>query len=133
MTVLMVCACSTLKREGPTSSAPGFENDPQVIGRWKSVDFVKNISDFAPGTKRIKRDLYLKEFVFAPNGKTHKPFWTWTKGSVHHSGNKTTAKYVVKTIEGNQYLFLEWMSGDVTIRARKPSYYVFKRQSPPPT
>ena len=106
----------------------GFENDPQVLGRWTSVDFVKNISDFNAESKSFKGTLYLKEFVFAANGKTHKPFWIWTKGSVYHHGDKTTAKYTVKTIGKEDYLFLEWMSGDVTIRGQKPRYYVLKKE-----
>lgn len=116
---------------GPSSGNQdrASENDIQVIGHWTSVDFVKNISDFTPGRKSFNGSLFLKEFVFAPNGKTHKPFWTWTEGSVYHSGEKTTAKYVVKRIGQEQYLFLEWISGDVTIRGQKPWYYVLKKEN----
>ena len=109
-------------------SERAFENDPQVLGHWISVDFVKNISDFNTESKSFKGTLYLKEFVFADNGKTHKPFLTWTKGSVYHWGDKSTAQYIVKTIGKEQYLFLEWMSGDVMFRGQKPWYYVLKKE-----
>jgi len=105
-----------------------FENDPRVIGHWRSVDFVWNINDFKPGVKSFRGELYLKEFVFAADGKTHKPFWTWSKGRVFHSGDKTTARYILMSIENEDYLFLEWMSGDVTIRGKKPWYYVLKKE-----
>ncbi|RKX38181.1 MAG: hypothetical protein DRP64_16115 [Verrucomicrobia bacterium] len=115
-------------KKGSGTHVSTFENDPQVPGEWKAVDFVTNISDFKPGSKSWKGDLFLKEFEFHKGGSTHKSFWTWTKGHVYHAGDQTDAKYTVEKIDGEDYLFLEWMSGDVTIRGRKPKYYVFKRR-----
>ena len=106
-----------------------FVNDPQLIGTWNSVDFVGEMAEFKADQKRWKGDLYLKGLIFKPNGKTFKPWWTWTKGLVFHSGDKTASKYTIKDIEGSTYMFYEWKSGDYTIRYRKPSYYVFKKVS----
>ena len=109
-----------------------FVNDPQVIGTWKSVDFVGEIDQFKPGEKQWKGrggDLYLKELIFLPDGKTFKPWWTWTKGLVFHSGDKTASKYIIKNIDGSTYMFFEWKSGDYVFRHRKPSYYVLKKVS----
>jgi bla regulator protein BlaR1 len=110
------------------STANEFKNDPQVLGEWVSVDFVTKVSDFKPGTKSFIGELFLKEFEFKADGATHKPFWTWTKGHVYHSGDKSDAQYTIKKIDENEYLFLEWMSGDVLIRKQKPKYYVLKRK-----
>jgi beta-lactamase regulating signal transducer with metallopeptidase domain len=106
-----------------------FVNDPQVIGTWKSVDFVGEMEDFKASEKKWKGDLYLKELIFLPNGKTSRPWQTWTKGLVFHSGDKTASKYTIKNIEGSTYMFFEWKSGDYIIRYRKPSYYVLKKVS----
>jgi bla regulator protein BlaR1 len=106
-----------------------FVNDPQLIGTWESVDFVRDIYQFSPTEKNWKGDLYLKELIFLPNGKTFKPWWTWTKGLVFHSGDKTASKYTLKDIEGSTYMFYEWKSGDYTIRYMKPFYYVLKKVS----
>jgi beta-lactamase regulating signal transducer with metallopeptidase domain len=106
-----------------------FINDPKVIGTWKSVDFVSEINQFNPAEKSWRGDLYLKELIFKPNGKTFKPWWTWTKGLVFHSGSKTASKYTLKDIEGSTYMFFEWKSGDYTIRYMKPAYYVLKKVS----
>ncbi|MHC4461499.1 MAG: hypothetical protein ACYS6W_16830 [Planctomycetota bacterium] len=122
-----ICGCAATESTRFSNRIGTFEKDPRVIGRWRSVDLVKNINDFKPGVKSFKGELYLKEFVFAADGKTHKPFWTWSKGRVFHSGDKTTARYIVMNIENADYLFLEWMSGDVTIRGKKPRYYVLKK------
>ena len=110
------------------SSANAFKNDPKVLGEWVSVDFVTNVSDFKPDTKSWKGDLFLKEFEFQKGGSTQKPFWTWTKGHVYHAGNDSDAKYIIKKIDGKDYLFLEWINGDVINRGEPPKYYVFKRK-----
>jgi len=109
-----------------------FVNDSKIIGTWKSVDFVGEMEQFKAGEKQWKGrggDLYLKELIFLPNGKTFKPWWTWTKGLIFHSGSKTASKYTLKDIEGSTYMFYEWKSGDYTIRHRKPAYYVLKKIS----
>jgi len=107
-----------------------FVNDSQVIGTWKSVDFVGEMEQFKAGEKQWKgRELYLKELIFLPDGKTFKPWWTWTKGLVFHSGDKTASKYTLKNIDGSTYMFFEWKSGDYTIRRMKPFYYILKKVS----
>ncbi|MCX5793219.1 MAG: hypothetical protein NTY45_13525 [Elusimicrobia bacterium] len=104
-----------------------FVSDPAVLGEWVSVDFVKEPSDFTPGAKRFQGKLYLEGLNFLPGGKTAAPWWTWTKGVVMHSGDKTAAAYTIKELNGKEYMFFEWKSGDYTIRHQKPEYYVLKR------
>jgi bla regulator protein BlaR1 len=64
--------------------------------------------------------------TFLENGRTSKPWWTWTKGLLLHRGDQTASHYEIKEIGGAPYLFLEWKSGDVTIAGMKPHYYVLK-------
>ena len=104
-----------------------FVDDSAVVASWQSVDFVSRIENFDPTAKRFQGDLYLKKMVFLANGKTAKPWWTWTKGLVFHSGDKTASEYLIKQIDGSAYMFLQWKSGDYTIRHRKPAYYVLKK------
>jgi tetratricopeptide (TPR) repeat protein len=103
-----------------------FVNDPEVIGRWVSIDFVKKVDDFRPGDKHWRGDFYLKEMVFSENGGTKGP-WIWTKGLIIHPGDKTSAKYLIREIDGSTYMFFECKSGDYTIRRMKPWYYVLKK------
>ncbi len=110
-----------------------FVNDPRLIGTWKSVDFVDEMEQFRAGEKQWKGNLYLKGLIFKPDGKTFKPWWTWTKGLVFHSGSKTASKYTIKNIDGSSYMFFEWKSGDYTIRHMKPAYYVLKKVSDTPS
>jgi bla regulator protein blaR1 len=104
-----------------------FINDPAVIGKWTTVDFVAKPSLFTLGTKSFKGDLYLKELIFLPEGKAPESWITWTKGVVIHSGEKTASAYEIKEVNKDKYMFFEWKSGDYTIRHQKPKYYVLKK------
>jgi bla regulator protein BlaR1 len=106
-----------------------FVNDPQVIGEWESVDFVANPSDFRPDKPAWSGELSLRGLAFLEGGKTPQPWWTWTKGILIHHGDRTASHYEIREINGQQYLFLEWKSGDVTIRGMKPNYCVLRRRS----
>ena len=105
-----------------------FVNDPEVIGEWECVDFVRNVADFNPDKpKWPKEKLFLKELTFLENGKMPQPWMTWTKGTVMHHSDQTASRYEIKEINGRAYLFCEWKSGDVTISGMKPQYYVLQR------
>jgi len=107
-----------------------FVNDPQLIGTWEAIDFVAEMDQFKADEKQWKaEELCLKELIFLPNGRTFRPWLTWTKGLVFHSGDRTASKYILKEIGGSTYMFYEWKSGDYTIRHGKPSYYVLKKTS----
>ena len=80
-----------------------FVNDPQVIGESESVDFVANPSDFNPDKPNWKGGLYLKGLTFLEDGKTSKPWWTWTKGALIHHGDKTASHYEIREIKGQTY------------------------------
>lgn len=105
-----------------------FVDDPRLIGSWETVDFVDDPADFKPGGRQTKNDLYLKSMSCGPNGQTDGP-WRWTKGLIIHPGDKTAAAYNIETLDGADYLFFEWKSGDVTMRGMKPKYYVLKKVS----
>ncbi len=105
-----------------------FVNDPEVLGIWKSVDFVRDMEDFTPGEQNFRGGLYLERLVFKANGKTDMPWFGWTKGVVMHlGGDHTASRYTIKEIDGAKYMFFEWKSGDYIIRHQKPKYYVLKK------
>jgi hypothetical protein len=101
-----------------------FVNDPNVIGKWVSVDFVQKPEYFTAGKKHWQGDLWLKEIEFFKYGTTNWCDSQWTKGLVLSPGDKTASQYTIATINGEQYMFFEWKSGDYTIRHEKPRYYV---------
>ncbi|HOH28696.1 MAG TPA: SdpI family protein [Candidatus Hydrogenedentes bacterium] len=111
---------------GETSPVPPFIDDPAVIGTWYSVDYVSSINQFTPGQRTWKGDLYLSDITFSPGG-IGSGSWCWSKGCLWDSGDKTLSKYEIRKVEGNEYMFLEWVNGDVIDRGAKPSYYVLVR------
>jgi len=104
-----------------------FVNDPEVIGGWKSVDFVRDIDAFNPTKKSWQGDLFLNNLIFEEGGNIVGNFLTWTKGIVINPRDKTASKYLIKQIDGENYMFFEWKSGDYTYRHQKPAYYVLKK------
>ncbi|MBI3099356.1 MAG: hypothetical protein HYY93_14115 [Planctomycetes bacterium] len=106
-----------------------FIDDPAAVGRWRSVDFVETASDFEPGSPRWSGDLYLRELVLLPGGKSEQPWWTWTRGVIMHREDQTASHYEIREIEGSKYMFFEWKSGDYVIRHMKPCFYVLKREN----
>jgi len=113
-----------------------FINDPQVIGKWESVDFVQKMDDFDPDQKSTKEQLYLTALAFIKEGKilagtenrqlAYSSF-TWTKDKVLNKQEKTASSYILKSINGSTYMFFEWKSGDYIFRNKTPWYYVLKK------
>lgn len=110
-----------------------FVNDDQLIGRWQSVDFVKDINDFKVDSESSNRNLFVKELNFLQDGKVSKTAFTWTKGFILNQSEKTASKYVIEEINGSTYMFFEWKSGDYTMRGMKPYYYVMKKVNSVPS
>jgi len=106
-----------------------FKSDSVVIGRWQTVAYVQSPEDFVPERIPTNADLFLKEMVFLPHGKTSNAQRSWTQGVLINSGDKTASKYVFKDIGRIKYMFLEWKTGDYVLRNRQPGYYVLIRDS----
>lgn len=104
-----------------------FVNDPEVLGKWQSVDFVQNMDNFNPGVKSWQGDLYLSDLAFDQNGKIEDKNITWTKDLVINANDKTASKYTIKEINGSKYMFFEWKNGDYIERGENPWYYVLKQ------
>ncbi len=122
-----------------------FENDPDLIGRWKSVDFVKSPEQFIPGKRAMSVPLFLEEMTFLDAGKMKmvldnpegrrnvdapRRWLSWTKGVVlNKGGDHTACKYILRELKGTKYLFFEWKSGDTIYFHLPPHYYVLEKVS----
>jgi hypothetical protein len=116
-----------------------FATDPELVGKWVSVDFVDRISQFVPGKHRWQSGLYLTDLTFNASGTTaasmhkRKPglsLGNWTKGWIIDRYSAIHAQYAIKKIDGEAYLFFPWLSGDVSRRYMPPHYYVMKKADP---
>lgn len=105
-----------------------FNDHPEVLGKWSFVDYVVEVDEFKPTDKKWKGgNHYFKEVVFLNNGKTNKPYITWTKEVLIHKNDVTASKYEIKTMDGDDYLFIQEKNGDYIYRHEDPKYVVFKR------
>lgn len=116
-----------------------FVDDPALLGTWTTVDFVEAIDDFHPGQRRWKDAFFLRKPQFAERGRTkvqragdRKPTRVrqrWTNGLrlTRCPHDHTAEEYVIESIDGVDYLFLQWKSGGYTANHHKPGYYVMRR------
>lgn len=112
-----------------------FINDERVIGFWESVDCVKDFADFIPGKKNWNGDLFLKQYIFEPNGNLIVKFAErdsilqnkWSKNCVINEYNETVSEYVITNIENEDYMCVEWKSGDYSFGGKVEVYYILKK------
>jgi len=113
-----------------------FVDDPQLIGKWEAVDYVKTIDEFDPRTRITRGDLILShQFDITENGKMsvllpkHKVYegYTWTKGLLLDKKFKTASKYEIRKLKGDTYLFYEFKNGNYTYDGKEPQYNVLKK------
>ena len=120
-------------------------DDEAVMGLWKVCDIVRGVESFDPHnmcTFIPYEALYWRSAEFLAEGKIRNGFlnssdgtvtidkdevWRWVSGYVICNPRVTASKYVIKTYEGVEYLFVQWKSGDYSYGGEQPFWYVFKR------
>lgn len=114
-----------------------FADDRQVIGKWKSVAFIDKKSQFSPGKRNEPGWLYWRSVEFHEGGNCTTEFpgetisspdaQTWTKGYILRKYNTNACAYEIKKSGGEEYLIVEWKSGDYRWGGFETNYYVFMR------
>jgi len=121
-----------------------FVDDQKILGKWKAVAFADNLNAQIRVNPDYPEKSFFKYAEFKENGwceniygednrKITSPTVTWTKGYMlmKSGGNgieNTAEKYEIKTINGKEYLFMEWKSGDYIWGGLDPAYYIFARE-----
>lgn len=108
-----------------------FENDDDVLGKWKAVSFIDKKEDFSPDD--MQDGLYFSEIEFFEGGRCKSVYGeetiterqVWTKGYVLRKWNNTACAYELRC--GGKYLIIEWKSGDYRWGGYDTDYYVFMR------
>lgn len=115
-----------------------FVDDPAVIGKWVTVDLVASPEKFEPGQKPFNKELYVTSLVFIKDGKMLAAInqgngqlspgpGRWTRGKVLDQELKTASQYIIKQIQGTNYMFFQWKNGDYRYLHRQPWYFVLKQ------
>lgn len=120
-----------------------FINDENVIGKWKVFAYIDSVShkieNFVPNQYPEEdwcyKNLYFTEIEFFENGHCTSTYrddviigdnmQVWTKGYVLRKYNSCACAYKIQTIENEEYLILEWKSGDYRWGDRETDHYVF--------
>ncbi|MCL2700160.1 MAG: hypothetical protein FWE88_00540 [Phycisphaerae bacterium] len=118
-----------------------FVDDPEVVGVWKAVDFTDSPNAYAPslGREQKEEDLVFAGLVFDSDGTV---LWrltgggsrrtAWSRGlveSLQSPGYPDPAHYERRTVDGQEYLFVEFISGNVVLFGVVPKWYVYVRES----
>ena len=113
-----------------------FLDDPRVIGKWKAFDFIFSKEEFsAEGSSNPPA--FFKEIEFFEGGSCTSVYGdeviagdnmqVWTKGYVLRKWNSSACAYEIRTVDGKDYLIIEWKSGDYRWGGFPTDYYVFIR------
>ena len=111
-----------------------FVKDENAVGFWEQVDYVNSFENFVPNKNYWKSEKILKSYALSPNGDALLTFVNnnvatlkWSKGVIINQKIYTASEYTIKQIDGNEYMFVEWKSGDYVYGGKVYGYYVFKR------
>lgn len=111
-----------------------FVQDENLVGVWNVIDYISisDIQNYIP--KQSERNLFVQKFIVTKNGECIREDSQqnllkqyWTKGYILNKHIKTASAYTIREIENEQYLFMEWKSGDYTFAGKVTGAYVFKK------
>lgn len=113
--------------------------DERVIGTWKAHSFLRyywNPDDFCTTREPIE-DLYFKQIDFYEDGKCKLTYEdavfegddvvVWTRDYILRKWNWSACKYDIRSINGCEYMIVEWKSGDYRYGGYETNYYVFTK------
>ena len=117
-----------------------FVDDESVVGLWRAIDYIPDISEFNIENKYSgQENIFVESIYFLPRGICKKALKTmsgklkteilrYTKGFVLNDSEMVAEKYEIKTVSGKEMLFVQHKSGDYFYGGRKPHLYVFERE-----
>lgn len=112
-----------------------FVKDLLIIGCWQSVDFVNDIKKFNPKKKYWQDDMFLEKIIITPDNDCIALF----NGEERFSKTiKYTKNYIINLciedtvsqyeyILNNEYIAVEWKSGDYVYGKMINGYYILKK------
>lgn len=91
-----------------------FEDDPQVVGKWKLCGKLRDENDLT-SVEVIEQDVSYKEIVFMPGGAFAWMYF-WTKGTLYRLSSKYQFAipnlYRVIEQDGTRYMVVQFMTDD---------------------
>lgn len=110
---LKVPVCKMVKCNEEPIVFPPFENDTEVIGKWKLLDIVPSKEQFIYGLPKCSHinNIVFNELYFLENGEKYWVVEGWSKGVLYTSAefpvrHPVENRYEVETISGRKLLFV---------------------------
>jgi hypothetical protein len=111
-----------------------FVNHPEAIGYWLAIDFIpfNDKNNYTPKNSDYK--LFLKSLNITPNGDCFQEYENgeiskikWTKDYILSTKSCIASNYIIKNINNEDYLIMDWKSGDYIYGGIIQGCYVFKK------
>lgn len=108
-----------------------FLLDESAVGSWVAIDYtsIENKESYTPGTKD---NLFLKSLTLTNNGVCFKEYSNgnidkinWTKDYI--MSKSLASNYIIKDIDNDKFLIMDWKSGDYVYGGKVYGCYVFKK------
>lgn len=130
--LIPICPLSNEKKDFKNENYDvPFENDEDSIGKWELVDILPSAEQFNPLKIKMTGEKPIKDLYFLSNGEKYWIFH-WTKGvlfSDSFEGVTYANIYVIRTINGESYLFLAKKIHEIELHGGLPVIWVFKKVS----
>ena len=110
-----------------------FILDERAVGFWSAYSYIRYEQKETIKTIKKSDDIYLKSLSLSPNGEavieTQNGIFKvlWTKNSIIDKRDDTNSNYIIRTINGEDYLIMDWKSGDYIFGGKIFGCYVFKK------
>ena len=111
-----------------------FVLDNKAVGQWKVFEWIDIKNKFNYNPSNDNRNLFLKGLTLLENGDCYKEFASgkivkinWTDGYILSHESKLASNYIIKEIDCEKYLIMDWKSGDYVFGKTIYGCYVFKK------
>ncbi|MFT5522104.1 MAG: hypothetical protein ACI9G1_000682 [Pirellulaceae bacterium] len=84
-----------------------FVANPKLLGRWRTLGVVKTIDEFTPDKRLNPRGAQFATISFNDNGQTDNITRLWSGDTLMDLNSYEALKMNVKTLDGEDYLFVE--------------------------
>lgn len=111
-----------------------FVLDDEAVGFWKAYDFISYEDKNNLCLSEKNKELFVTALSLSPNGEAIMEFNNgrvskicWTKNNIISKNDSTSSNYIIKQIENETYLIMDWKSGDYIYGGKIYGCYVFKK------
>ena len=112
--------------------ATNFEDDPDLIGRWRLVGQVRTQTPETWGIPKPPADTALEEIVCLPGGGM---WWTilWSRGVIYHAYTDLNTvvpnEYQLHHVGNKRYMTLRWIGYDCLVSGGDSILLLYKQES----